>query len=284
MDEPVLENEADAGGVVAAVGGDGDEAAIVATAPTNQGNGGGVVSSENPSGNGNATATAPIPVPAAAPPARYSLRRRKPLMPSAQGNTEDSSAAAASGSTASGTGDSNSSNSAVPPPDPFGYINAAILTDRQFEKLLAKHEEDGVRQRHQNKLRLERGYCDDDYPYVPPPEGCPPFHSLPKEAIQLVFELLPSARAVLCLPVHLLPKEAIQLVFELLPSARAVFALAFQSKHMLSFVEERPDIVVRAAVIGGSNDETKTLRVIMNQVRSGSIHVPSVPRLSLIHI
>ena len=48
---------------------------------------------------------------------------------------------------------------------------------------------------------------------IAPPEGCPPFSSLPKEAIQLVFELL--------------------------PSVRSVFNLAFQSKDMLSFVEER---------------------------------------------
>ena len=79
-------------------------------------------------------------------------------------------------------------------PNAAGYVNAANLTDRQFEKLLQEYEEKGERQRLQKKQRLERGYADDDYPYEAPPEGCPPFSSLPKEAIQLVFELLPSVR------------------------------------------------------------------------------------------
>jgi len=251
MDETAPEANVAAAAVAGGDGG-GDVAAIVAAAPTNQGNvaalyspmGGDIeISSENLDGR--------------APPARYSLRKRKPLLSSAQGNIASTSAAA--GGIVSAT-DSNSSNSAVPPADLFGYVNTDTLTDRQFEKLLAKYEEDGVRERAQKKLRLERGYGDDDYPYVPPPEGCPQFHSLPKEAIQLVFELL--------------------------PSARAVFNLAFQSKYMLSFVEERADIVIRAAVIGdalssrgGENDETKTLRVIVDKVRSRSIHVPSALRL-----
>ena len=89
----------------------------------------------------------------------------------------------------------------------------ATLSDRQFEKLLARYEADGEAERAQKKLRLERGYGDDDYPYVPPAEGCPPLDSLPKEALQLVVELL--------------------------PTVRSVFNLAFQSKYMLSFVEER---------------------------------------------
>ena len=122
---------------------------------------------------------------------RYPQRKRKPLL----------------------LADSNSnSNSAVLPAD-GGAGAGAALTDRQFEKLLARYEADGEAERAQKKLRLERGYGDDDYPYVPPAEGCPPLDSLPKEALQLVVELL--------------------------PTVRSVFNLAFQSKYMLSFVEER---------------------------------------------
>ena len=98
-------------------------------------------------------------------------------------------------------------------PNAAGYVNAANLTDRQFERLLQEYEEKGERQRLQKKQRLERGYADVDYPYVAPPEGCPPFSSLPREAIQLVFEFL--------------------------PGVRSVFNLAYQSKYMLSFVEKR---------------------------------------------
>ena len=106
--------------------------------------------------------------------------------------------------------------------DAFGYVDTSTLTDRQFERLLAQYEEDGARKREQKKQRIERGYADDDYPYVPPPEGDrPAFDDLPKEAIQRVFEFL--------------------------PTVRAVFNLAYQSKYMMSFVEER----VSSGVGGG---------------------------------
>ena len=212
MDEPAQENQVDAaagGGMVAAAAaeGGGDEAGSVAAAGANQeGNDGSnniEASAENSNDNQNGEEAMDVDAAAAAaaaPSSRYSLRKRKPLLAVQDSNL---TSAAAGGN----------SNSAVPAADPFGYVNTAALTDRQFEKMLAKYEEDGVRERAQKKLRLERGYGDDDYPYVAPPEGCPPFSSLPKEAIQLVFELL--------------------------PSVRSVFNLAFQSKFMLSFVEER---------------------------------------------
>ena len=214
MDEPAQENQANAaaGGVVVATAagggnGGGDEAGNAAAAnQQNQGNDGSNIeaSAENPNGNQNGEEAMDVDtaatVAAAAPSSRYSLRKRKPLL-TVQGSNSTSAA-------------SGNSNSAVPTAaDLFGYVNTAALTDRQFEKMLAQYEEDGVRERAQKKLRLERGYGDDDYPYEAPPEGCPPFSSLPKEAIQLVFELL--------------------------PSVRSVFNLAFQSKFMLSFVEER---------------------------------------------
>ena len=217
MEEPAQENQADAagGGVVAGAAGGGNgggfEAGNVAAAnqQNHEGNDGSNIeaSAENTDGNQNGAETmdvdAAVAVPA--PSSRYSLRKRKPLL-GVQGSNSTSVAAAG------GNSKSNSS-SAVPAADPFGYVNTAALTDRQFEKMLAQYEEDGVRERAKKKLRLERGYGDDDYPYEAPPEGCPPFSSLPKEAIQLVFELL--------------------------PSVRSVFNLAFQSKYMLSFVEER---------------------------------------------
>ena len=219
MEEPAQENQAvaAAGGVaVAAAGaaaGGGDDAVNVAAAGANQeGNDGSNIeaSAENSNGNQNGEEAMDVDTAAtaatAAPSSRYSLRKRKPLL-AVQGSNSTSVAGG-------GNSSSNSnSSSAVPDADPFGYVNTAALTDRQFEKMLAKYEEDGVRERAQKKLRLERGYGDDDYPYEAPPEGCPPFSSLPKEAIQLVFELL--------------------------PSVRSVFNLAFQSKYMLSFVEER---------------------------------------------
>ena len=294
MEEPAQENQADAAGGVevagaAAGGGNGDEVGNVAAAnqENQQGNDGGNIeaSVENSNQNGGgamgvdtgAATAAPAPTP------RYSLRKRKPLL-AIQNNNSISAA-----------GGNSNSNSAVPSAtsaDPFGYVNAAALTDRQFEKMLAKYEEDGVRERAQKKLRLERGYGDDDYPYVAPPEGCPPFSSLPKEAIQRVFELL--------------------------PSVRSVFNLAFQSKYMLSFVEERvsgaggisnaklifccgvefmsnpsffttlsfqADIIIRSALLGDvvsrrkEAEEEKALYVITEAVRNRSIHVPSALRL-----
>ena len=91
-------------------------------------------------------------------------------------------------------------------------VNPAALSDREFEKLLEKYEEDGVRERAKKKRRMERGYGDDDYPYTAPEEPIP-FDSLPSPCIELVFEML--------------------------PTVRSVFNLAFQSKSMLSHVEER---------------------------------------------
>ena len=218
MDDPAQENQANAevgGDVVAAAAGGGngggDEAVNAAAAnQQNQGNDGSNIeaSAENPNANQNGEEAMDVDTAAtavAAPPSsRYSLRKRKPLLTVPGINST---------SAAGGNSNSNSSSAVPAAADPFGHVNTAALTDRQFEKMLAQYEEDGVRERAQKKLRLERGYGDDDYPYVAPPEGCPPFSSLPKEAIQLVFELL--------------------------PSVRSVFNLAFQSKFMLSFVEER---------------------------------------------
>ena len=144
-----------------------------------------------------------------APSSRYSLRKRsrQPLL-----SIQDIGNAATS-TTTGGRSSRKKQQQQSYDPNAAGYVNAANLTDRQFEKLLQEYEEKGERQRLQKKQRLERGYADDDYPYEAPAEGCPAFDALPKEAIQLVFELL--------------------------PSARSVFNLAYQSKYMLSFVEKR---------------------------------------------
>ena len=213
MEEPAQENQNNAAGGVGS-GAGAENAPGAAAAEGNNNNGGtGNIETESSSENGNAanadgggivaagegTAAAPAS-------SRYPQRKRKPLLLSA--------------------GDSNS-NSAAQPAD--GLVDPSALTDRQFEKLLAQYEADGEAERAQKKLRLERGYGDDDYPYVAPPEGCPPLDSLPKEAVKLVFELL--------------------------PTVRSVFNLAFQSKYMLSFVEERVSSrlqLVSAAVWGST--------------------------------
>ena len=304
MDGPAQENQNNAAGAVGGGGGNAENApAEAAAAAAGQGNGDtGAIESEASSAENNGhsanadgrgivaagegAATAPSS-------SRYPQRKRKPLLLSA---------------------DSNSNSAAVLPAD-GGAGAGAALTDRQFEKLLARYEADGEAERAQKKLRLERGYGDDDYPYVPPAEGCPPLDSLPKEALQLVVEML--------------------------PTVRAVFNLAFQSKYMLSFVEERvscngavvaavwralrgadcgiafdpglmillvlfessfspplcnllvhahipslqADIVVRAAVIGDAlssrkdSETKKTLRVLTKKVGNHSIHLPSPLRL-----
>lgn len=254
MDEPAQENQGNAAGgavVAVAVGGGnggGDEVGNVAGAnQQNQGNDGGNIeaSEENSNQNGGgamgvdtgAATAAPAPTP------RYSLRKRKPLL-AVQGSNSISAA-----------GGNSNSNSAVPSAtsaDPFGYVNTAALTDRQFEKILAKYEEDGVRERAQKKLRLERGYDDYVYPYVAPPEGCPPFNSLPKEAIQRVFELL--------------------------PSVRSVFNLAFQSKYMLSFVEERV-----SDNLGAARGNAKSIHIIAPRCFSILSHTPCCFILSHTH-
>ena len=147
--------------------------------------------------------------PSASSSSRYSLRKRsrQPLL-----SIQDIGNAATSTITG-GRSSRKMQQQQSYDPNAAGYVNAANLTDRQFEKLLQEYEEKGERQRLQKKQRLERGYADDDYPYEPPAEGCPAFDALPKEAIQLVFELL--------------------------PGARSVFNLAYQSKYMMSFVEKR---------------------------------------------
>ena len=201
MDGPAQENQNNAAGAVGGGGGNAENApAEAAAAAAGQGNGDtGAIESEASSAENNGhsanadgrgivaagegAATAPSS-------SRSPQRKRKPPLLSA---------------------DSNSNSAAVLPA--AGGAGAAALTDRQFEKLLARYEAAGEAERAQKKLRLRRGYGDDDYPYVPPAEGCPPLDSLPKEALQLVVELL--------------------------PTVRAVFNLAFQSKYMLSFVEER---------------------------------------------
>lgn len=232
---------------------------------------------------------------------RYSLRKRsrKPLL-----SIQDSINATLT-TTTSTSGRGRKKQQQSYDPNAAGYINAANLTDRQFEKLLQEYEEKGERQRAQKKQRLERGYADDDYPYEPPAEGCPALDALPKEAIRLVFELL--------------------------PSARSVFNLAYQSKYMLSFVEKRVsgmrmvvqctkcrfffntcfyfcssthhrihmylpccraiilmqlsqnDIVIRATVLEDARKYSTTQRSLLSSivqlVRKRSIHVPSPLRL-----
>ena len=124
----------------------------------------------------------------------------------------------------------------------FGYVDTSTLTDRQFERLLAHYEEDGARKREQKKQRLERGYADDDYPYIAPAEGYrPAFDDLPKEAITRVFECL--------------------------PTVRAVFNLAYQSKYMMSFVEER----VSSGVVGGLLIMCGAGGILYNSMHGGSL-------------
>ena len=154
---------------------------------------------------------------------RYSLRKRsrQPLL-SIQDNSQQTGPNSKTGRGGSGSKKQQQQPSSYET-NAFGYVDTSTLTDRQFERLLAQYEEDGARKREQKKQRLERGYADDDYPYVAPPEGDrPAFDDLPKEAITRVFECL--------------------------PTVRAVFNLAYQSKYMMSFVEER----VSAVVVGGS--------------------------------
>ena len=142
---------------------------------------------------------------------RYSLRKRsrQPLL-----SIQDNSSKQTGPNSKTSRGGSKKQQPSSYQADAFGYVDTSALTDRQFERLLAQYEEDGARKREQKKQRIERGYADDDYPYVPPPEGDrPAFDDLPKEAIQRVVEFL--------------------------PTVRAVFNLAYQSKYMMSFVEER---------------------------------------------
>ena len=147
---------------------------------------------------------------------RYSLRKRsrQPLL-----SIQDNSSKQTGPNSKTNRGGSKKQQPPSYQADAFGYVDTSTLTDRQFERLLAQYEEDGARKREQKKQRIERGYADDDYPYVPPPEGDrPTFDDLPKEAVQIVFECL--------------------------PTVRAVFNLAYQSKYMMSFVEERVSGVV----------------------------------------
>ena len=200
MEEPAQENQNNAGGavVVGAGGAENVLALAAAAAAAEQGNNNNnddefdniiatIASMGAAEDDAAATATTVVAAPSSS---RYPQRKRKPLL-SVQG----------------------SGNNITGGSSPSGLVDTSALTDRQFEKLLAQYEADGEAERAQKKLRLERGYGDDDYPYVAPPEGCPPLDSLPKEAVKLVFELL--------------------------PTVRSVFNLAFQSKHMLSFVDER---------------------------------------------
>ena len=147
---------------------------------------------------------------------RYSLRKRsrQPLL-----SIQDNSSKQTGPNSKTSRGGSKKQQPSSYRADAFGYVDTSTLTDRQFERLLAQYEEDGARKREQKKQRIERGYADDDDPYVPPPEGDrPAFDDLPKEAILRVFECL--------------------------PTVRAVFNLAYQSKYMMSFVEERVSGVV----------------------------------------
>ena len=147
---------------------------------------------------------------------RYSLRKRsrQPLQ-----SIQDNSSQQTGPNSKISRGGSKKQQPSSYQADAFGYVDTSTLTDRQFERLLAQYEEDGARKREQKKQRIERGYADDDYPYVPPPEGDrPTFDDLPKEAVQIVFECL--------------------------PTVRAVFNLSYQSKYMMSFVEERVSTVV----------------------------------------
>ena len=92
---------------------------------------------------------------------RYSLRKRsrqplQSLLLAGDGNTTAVTA------TTIATAKNISTTATI------GFTYADTMTDRKFERLLARHEERGAHERSEKRLRLERGYGDDDYPYQPP--------------------------------------------------------------------------------------------------------------------
>ena len=113
----------------------------------------------------------------------------------------------------------NSTNSAL------AMVNhGALYSDKDFEALLRHHEEQGQRQREDKRRKLEG-----PYPYRPNPDGT-------------------IGNGNLTVALDQLPGPVITIIFEMLPRCRDILNLGYQSKYLLTFVERRHDLIVRAAV------------------------------------
>ena len=102
--------------------------------------------------------------------------------------------------------------------------HASLYSDREYEALLRRHEEDGARARVEKRRRLEG-----PHPYRPNPDG-----TIGNGTVTVALDQLPG--------------PVVNLVFEYLPRCRDVLNLACLSKYLLSYVERRTDLVIRAAV------------------------------------
>ena len=102
--------------------------------------------------------------------------------------------------------------------------HGALYSDKAFEALLRHHEQRGLEQREEKRRKLEG-----PYPYRPNPDG-----TIGNGNITVALDQLPG--------------PVITLIFEMLPRCRDILNLAYQSKYLLSFVERRHDLIVRAAV------------------------------------
>ena len=100
-------------------------------------------------------------------------------------------------------------------------VNLAALSDAAFEALLRKHETEAESKRRRTE----------QYDYVPNADGT----------------LGPSGQLTAA-ALDQLPGPCITLVFEMLPRCRDLFNVAFLSKHLLSHVERRTDLIIRTAV------------------------------------
>ena len=102
--------------------------------------------------------------------------------------------------------------------------HGALYSDKDFEALLRHHEEQGQQQREEKRRKLEG-----PYPYRPNPDGT-------------------IGNGNLTVALDQLPGPVITLIFEMLPRCRDIMNLGYQSKYLLSYVERRHDLIVRAAV------------------------------------
>ena len=100
-------------------------------------------------------------------------------------------------------------------------VNVASLSDAAFEALLRKHETEAESKRRRTE----------QYEYVPNADGT-----------------LGPGGQLTAAALDQLPGPCITLVFEMLPRCRDIFHLAFLSKHLLSHVERRTDLIIRTAV------------------------------------
>lgn len=158
-------------------------------------------------------------------------------------------------------------------------VNVAALSDAAFEALLRKHETEAESKRRRTE----------QYEYVPNADGT-----------------LGPGGQLTAAALDQLPGPCITLVFEMLPRCRDIFHLAFLSKHLLSHVERRTDLIIRTAVHenahlhgreaagaessgvvgrrwGGVSRRRDASHRIVSQiaedVRSRALHVPSSLRL-----